>query len=253
MIKGVLLDLSGVLYVGQQIVPGALKALARLREAGLPVRYLTNTSRSTGGTIYTKLSGMGFDISINEIFTAPLAIRRYLETHQLRPYLVVHPDLTPEFAGFSQTEPNAVVLGDAGHAFTYPRLNEAFRVLLTGAPLLAVGNNRYFQEAEGLSLDAGPFLKALEYAANTQGIILGKPAKEFFHSAVDSLNCLPQEVIMVGDDAKADVEGALKAGLQGVLVKTGKYHPGDEATIQPPGTVLQNNIEEAVDWVLNSS
>lgn len=251
MIKGILLDLSGVLYVGKQRLPGALKALALLRGTGLPVRYLTNTSRSTGRTIHAKLLAMGFNISLEEIFTAPLAIRRYLQIHQLRPYLVIHPDLMPEFADFSQTAPNAVVLGDAGHAFTYQRLNDAFQVLLTGAPLLATGDNRYFQEAEGLSLDAGPFLKALEYAANIQGIVLGKPAKDFFHSAVESLGCLPQETVMVGDDAKADVEGALKAGLQAMLVKTGKYRPGDETTIQEPGTVLQENIEMAVGWILN--
>jgi len=145
-IRGVLLDLSGVLYVGSGAVPGAPEALARLRGAGLPLRFITNTTRSTRKAIGEKLRRLGFEIEDDEIFTAPSAVRAYLAEHGLRPQLLIHPGLEPEFDEVDQHDPNAVVLGDAGEAFDYVHLNRAFRLLVDGAPLIAMGDNRYFAE-----------------------------------------------------------------------------------------------------------
>ncbi|MEJ2061412.1 MAG: TIGR01458 family HAD-type hydrolase, partial [Gammaproteobacteria bacterium] len=174
----------------------------------------------------------------------------YLQAHHLCPYLLVHPALESEFADMPGAAPDAVVLGDAGHDFTYERLNQAFRLLMAGAPLLAMGDNRYFREAEGLSLDIGPFKAALEYAADKQAVVLGKPAKAFFLEAVAALGCGPAETVMVGDDAPADVGGALRAGLSGILVRTGKYQSGDEARVGEPGAVVVDDIAGAVDWIV---
>ncbi len=251
-IRGVLLDLSGVLYVGSAAVPGAPEALARLRETGLPLRFITNTTRSTRQAIGEKLRRLGFEIEDDEIFTAPSAVRAYLAEHGLRPQLLIHPGLEPEFAEVDQYDPNAVVLGDAGEAFDYARLNRAFRLLMGGAPLIAMGDNRYFAEDGGLSLDIGPFVRALEYAADTEAVVLGKPAEAFFHSAVDALGCSPAEAVMVGDDAISDVEGALEAGLQAVLVKTGKYRENDETRIGREGAGLAEDFPAWVETLIES-
>ena len=85
-----------------------------------------------------------------------------------------------------------------------------------------------FREAGRLSLDVGPFVAALEYAAGVEAIVVGKPAPAFFHAAVADLGLPPGEVLMIGDDVEADVLGAIAAGLQGVLVRTGKFEPADE-------------------------
>ena len=230
-IRGVLLDLSGVLSVGDRALPGAPDAVARLQSSGMPVRYITNTTRSPRAAIHRMLTRMSFTIPQAEIFTVPGAVRAVLQRDGLMPLLIIHPDLEPEFADLPGDEPDAVVLGDAGDSFTYERLNRAFRLLMDGAPLLAMGNNRYFREADGLSLDIGPFLKALEYAAGVQGTVLGKPSADFFRAAVADMGLEPGEVLMVGDDVEADVQGALDAGLQACLVTTGKYRPGDEGRI----------------------
>lgn len=251
-VKGVLLDLSGVLYIGDRRLSGAREALARLQASGLPLAYLTNTTRQTRERIQSKLAKMGFVVPEEAIFTAPRAVRAHIESHDLTPLLLIHPGLEPEFADLVGSNPDVVVLGDAGDAFTYQALNRAFRLLMTGAPLIAMGNNRYFQEPEGLSLDIGPFLAALEYGADAKGLVLGKPAPEFFHAAVDSLGCRREEVIMIGDDALADVEGALKAGLQAILVRTGKYRPGDEDRIGAPGAILADDFPTAVDLILRA-
>ncbi|HEY6837639.1 MAG TPA: HAD-IA family hydrolase, partial [Geobacteraceae bacterium] len=129
-------------------------------------------------------------------------------------------------------------------------LNRAFRLLREGAPLLATGRTRYFQGEEGLDLDAGPFVTLLEYAAETEALVLGKPSERFFLDAVAELGLQPEETVMVGDDAASDVGGALNAGLRAILVKTGKYRPGDEARIGRPGAAVVGDVAEAVATIL---
>jgi HAD superfamily hydrolase (TIGR01458 family) len=251
MIEGVLVDLSGVLYVGKDEVPGAHEALGRLKKSALPVRYVTNTSRSTTEAIREKLRGFGFDIEERELLTAPHVVATYLRQHGLRPFLLIHPGLEPEFAEFQTENPNAVVLGDAGDVFSYDNLNRAFRLLLEeGAKLISMGDNHYFMESEGLSLDIGPFIKALEYAADTKALILGKPSEDFFTAAVKDLGCPADRAVMIGDDILSDIGGALHAGLQGILVKTGKYREGDEMKLDNRNFDLVKDIGEAVTLIL---
>ncbi len=163
---------------------------------------------------------------------------------------MIHPNLKAEFAEFGEGPYNAVLVGDGGEAFTYERLNCAFRLLLEGAPLLAMGNNRYFKERDGFSLDVGPFVTALEYAADVRATILGKPAPDFFRAAIADLGCKADEVMMVGDDVAADVIGAVSAGLQGVLVKTGKYRPGDENQLKSTNANVLADVTAAIDWII---
>lgn len=143
------------------------------------------------------------------------------------------------------------MIGDAGKGFTYQSLNNAFRVLVGGAPFLALARNRSFRDADGeLSLDAGAFVAALEYATGRKAIVLGKPSRDFFHAAVESLGCVEQEAVMVGDDAEFDVAAAIKAGLSGILVRTGKYQTGVEREFAPHPTAVVDDLAAAVDWIL---
>lgn len=249
MIEGVLLDLSGVLYVGSESLPGAHAAIRRLDEANVPVRFVTNTTRSPRRAILDKLARMQFSISDETLFTAPQAAAAYVRKHGLHPSMLIHPDLRDEFAEHAPADWDAVLVGDAGAEFTYENLNTAFRLVFNGAPLLAMGYNKYFKETEGFSLDIGPFVAALEFAAGAQAKVLGKPAPEFFEAAVSDLGCKPAHAVMVGDDAEADVGGAIAAGLQGILVRTGKYRDGDEDSIDSHAITV-DDIGAAVDWIL---
>ncbi|HBG07996.1 MAG: hydrolase [Geobacteraceae bacterium GWC2_58_44] len=251
MIKGILLDLSGTLHVGDTPIPGAVSAVRRLQKVGIPLRCVTNTSRKTRNTLHHDLGRMEFDIALEQIFTAPLAVRRYLERHGLRPYLLVHRNLVPEYQGLSRENPDAVVVGDAEDDFTYRNMNQAFRLLKGGARLLATGRTRCFEGAEGLELDAGPFVAALEYAAETSAIVLGKPATGFFLAAAAELGLPPSECVMVGDDAEYDIAAALALGFKGMLVQTGKYREGDEAKI-PRDFMLAKDIAAAVEELIIS-
>jgi HAD superfamily hydrolase (TIGR01458 family) len=233
-------------------IPGAVGAVARLREAGLHIRFVSNTTRSTKQAILDQLDRLGIAIGSDELFTPAQAARDWLNQHHRSPYLLVHPDLIPEFHDLASGSGKAVVVGDAGEAFDYLTLNNAFRALIEGAELLALAPNRTFKDADGkLSLDAGPFVAALEFATQQRAIVLGKPSSAFFLSALASMNCPKEEAVMVGDDAETDVAGALQSGLgHALLVRTGKYRPGDEDRFKPPSTATVADISAAVDWII---
>jgi len=230
-VKGLLIDLAGVLYVGGEAVPGALEAMQRLRASGLPLCFITNTSRTPRDRIVQQLQRMGFEIHADEILTAASAARKLVLQRGLRPHYLVHPDMAEEM-GESAADPDAVVLGDAGEHFTYDNLNAAFRLLMKepSVPLMAMAKNRYFKEAEGLSLDMGGFVSALEFAAGVTAEVVGKPAPAFFNAALNSVGLTADEVLMIGDDLHDDIGGAQACGIAGVLVRTGKYRPEDEET-----------------------
>ena len=251
-INGVLVDLAGVVYQGEALLPGAIAALNRLKKHLPHVRFLTNTTRSTRQSLVDRLRRLGLPIDESEVFSAPHAARQLLEQRGLRPLLLVHPNLLPEFEGLSTQGPNAVVLGDVGTSLTYDGLNQAFRLLMEGAPLICMGRNRYFREASGLSLDAGPFAAALEYASGVKAEIVGKPDPEFFHLALNDLACSAAEAVMIGDDVHDDVCGVVAAGLRGILVRTGKYRPGDEKQLTPPDATVADDLAAAVEQILAS-
>ncbi|MCY1280416.1 Ribonucleotide monophosphatase NagD [compost metagenome] len=245
MLQAVLLDISGVLHEDDRPLPGAVEAVAALQRKGYPLRLLTNTSRTGKAAIHRQLSGMGFAVRPEQIFSAPQAVLHRVRELGLRPYCLIHPNLEEEFADLLDLpEPDAVVLGDAELRFDYPHLDRAFRLLIEGAPLICMGDNRYFRRAGALHLDAGPFVRALEYAAGSSALVLGKPNAAFFASALDDLGVPARATLMIGDDVVADVIGALDAGLHACLVQTGKYRPGDEQ--QASGAWLAADLADAV-------
>lgn len=248
-IGGVLLDIGGVLYVGNRTIIGARTALDGLRDAGLALRFITNTTSSPKRAVLEKLARMGFAIKPNELFTPAAAARDWLAARDLTPWLLVAEPLLEDFPE-PRDEPNAVVIGDAGPGFTYERLNEAFRMIMKGAPLIALAKNRYFMQPDGLTLDAGAFVAALEFAAQVEATVLGKPAPGFFAAALAVMDCKAGDAVMIGDDWESDVNGAIASGLGGILVKTGKYTGGDEAKLHP-GALVAEDIAEAVETILN--
>ena len=130
-----------------------------------------------------------------------------------------------DFAGLEEDDgdPQAVIVGDLGDRFDYAVLNRAFRMLIGGAELVALQKNRYWLREDGLSLDVGPFVAALEYAAGREAYVVGKPAAGFFAGILSELGLPARAAVMVGDDVETDIGGALAAGLDAVLVETGKY------------------------------
>jgi HAD superfamily hydrolase (TIGR01458 family) len=227
-VAGLLVDLDGTLYVGGEPVEGAREAIGKLKASGLLIRYVTNTTRKPRREVLEHLLSLGFEVEEAEIFTPARAAASLIGDKSCFP--LVDESLLEDLEGIRLTEdrPDHVLVGDLGEGFTYDRLNAAFRCLMNGAELIALQSNRYWRREDGLALDAGPFVAALEYASGKNATVVGKPEEGFFRLALEDLGLGSDEVAMVGDDAEADVAGAQAAGLTGILVRTGKYRPGVE-------------------------
>ncbi len=235
-----LFDLDGTLYQGDAAIPGAPELIARLRQEGAGFRFVTNTTSRPRSAIVARLRGYGFAVAEDEVFTALLAgarVAREMGCTSLLP--LVTAAACADLDGFRLVggtaggraqpvpagAPDAVIVGDIGPLWSFDLVQQAFTALMGGARLIALSRDRYWMSANGLTLDCGAFVAALEYASGAESVLAGKPSPAFYHAAVAGLGLEPgaAEVIMVGDDLRSDVGGAQRAGYHGYLVRTGKF------------------------------
>lgn len=248
-VDAVLIDLDGVLYVGEAPVPGAIEAIEWLRDEGIPFRCVTNTTRRSRSAVAARLHDLGFTIPEAWCFTPAMAAVRRLDEEEIPAcHLVATGDVCRDFeeSGIRLDERSApcVVAGDAGDRWTYESMNRAFRLLIGGARLLALERDRYWRDADGLALSAGPFVAALEYAAGVAAEVVGKPSPAFFRLALADLGVAAERTVMVGDDVATDIGGAKAAGLAAFLVRTGKYRPDTLAAASVPPDRVMDSIAE---------
>jgi len=251
-IRGFLIDLDGVMYTGDQAIQGAREAIDLLMDRNYTFRFVSNTTRKCRNTIAAQLSSRGFRIPVEYIFTPPLAAISYLEhANKNHCYLLTTGDVYRDFedAGISNTgnQVNFVIIGDAGDKITYDSLNTAFRYLMKGADLIALEKDRYWMAPDGLSLSAGPFVQALEFASGKTATIIGKPSKTFFELALRDMGLCADQVAMIGDDILTDIGGAHTVGMQGILVRTGKYRKEDVDNARVKPAFVINSIAQLQD------
>jgi HAD superfamily hydrolase (TIGR01458 family) len=242
--RAYLLDLDGTLYAGGAALPGATAAVASLRNQGIPHRLVTNTTSRSRAMLVQRLRSYGFEVSTEEVFTATVAAHALATTaghRRVAPFIAeaALEDLGElELVGGTSglpvgPNPQAVLVGDLGERWTYTLLQEAFEYLMSGAELIAVSRDRYWLRDDRLVLDAGPFVASLEFASGKNALVAGKPSPAFYAAALRSMGLAPStSTAMIGDDLWSDVEGAQLAGLQGWLVRSGKYR---EAALHASG------------------
>lgn len=252
-----LLDLDGVLYEGDRPIPGAAETVAWLANHDVPHLFLTNTTSRPRAALVEKLARIGIQANVDQLLTPPVAAARWLHEHAAGPVALFVPEATrAEFTGLPVAADNAqtasaVVVGDMGKGWDFRTLNRAFGLLMHDPrpPLVALGLTRYWQAPDGLRLDTGPFVRALEYAAGVEAVVMGKPATPFFDAAAEILGTQPEHAVMVGDDIRGDIEGAQGAGLRSVLVRTGKFRPPDlELGVHPDDVI--DSVAQLPDWWL---
>jgi HAD superfamily hydrolase (TIGR01458 family) len=224
-VQALLIDLDGVLYVEDEPIAGAREAVERLRATGLTLRFVTNTTARSRARTRRKLTDLGFGVGEAELVTpAALAVAHCVRHGLERAALLMNDEVKEDFAALAETDDaQVVVVGDLGDGFGYDVLNRAFRQLMDGAELIALQKNRYWLRSDGLALDVGPFVAALEYAAAREAYVVGKPARAFFDEVLREALVDAGTAAMIGDDVESDIGGAMRAGLAGILVRTGKF------------------------------
>ncbi|EDQ92934.1 uncharacterized protein MONBRDRAFT_13731, partial [Monosiga brevicollis MX1] len=221
--KAVFVDISGTLLVGNAALPGAIDALARLKQ-NYTVRLVTNTSKESQRAIYERLTTLGFAVEPSEVFTSLAATRALLLRDQRRCFFIIPPATEEDFADVPRDSPDTVVLGLAPDSFDYATLDTGFQILRQpDARLIAINTSRFYATPSGVHIAAGAFVRALEYAANVSAHVVGKPSAEFFRAAAASCHLDVESCVMIGDDTGDDFEGAMRAGLRAMLVATGRF------------------------------
>src|SRR5438094_7367180 len=241
----ILLDTDGVLHVSGAPIPGAVDAVRRLREAGHRIRFITNSTTASRAQLLDRVRSMGVELDDGELQTTGSVAARVLAGKRV--LALTMPGILDDLDGLELVgmDAEAVLIGGAdegeetGRVFSYLNLNRAFHELDAGAELFCLHKNKWWQTADGARLDAGMFVAGLEYAADTEATVLGKPSSAYFGAALEALDAEPSLTWMVGDDIDGDIEGASNHGLRTVLVRTGKFRPDDveRSRTQPDGIV----------------
>jgi HAD superfamily hydrolase (TIGR01458 family) len=237
-VDGLLIDLDGTIYNDSQPVPGAMDTIAWLHTLKIPFRFITNTTMKSRTTLQQKLLRMGIEVKENEIFSAAYAGSLYVrQTYSAACHLLLLDDAKKDYQGLESDSEFAdyVIVGDLGDKISFDKLNKAFRCLINGADLIALQKNRFWMSDQGYTLDAGAFVALLEYAANKEAILIGKPDRAFFDLVLRDLGLKADEVVMIGDDIESDIAGAKAIGMRAALVQTGKFRTEDlaRADVQP--------------------
>jgi HAD superfamily hydrolase (TIGR01458 family) len=251
----ILLDVDGVLHVSGEPIAGAAAAVRRLRDAGHRLRFVTNSTTRSRAQLAAQLKAMGIDVDESELQTTG-----GVAAHELagkRVLALTMPGILDDLDGIQLVGMNvdSVLVGGAdegeetGRVFSYLNLNRAFHELRAGADLYCLHKNRWWQTGDGPRLDGGAFVAALEYAADTEATVLGKPSPRYFEAALAALDAHPELTWMIGDDLEGDIVGAHNYGIRTILVRTGKFLPDEveRSRLQPEGIV--SSIAQVPDWL----
>ncbi len=255
-VRGLLLDLDGVIVSAGEAVPGSVDAVAELERRGMSYRIVTNTSLVSRRSLSRLAATLGNDIPPKRFQSALSASAAHAaQRFPGQPlYVLASADARTEFEGqrlLSNEEAArpgaraaAVIVGDSPEELSYANLNVAFRLVRGGARLIGMHRNAWWLTPDGPTLDSGAYVTGLEFASGVRAQIIGKPAPAFFSLAVDALRreasdrgsrLRRSEIAMVGDDARTDVLAGQRAGLRGVLVLTGKHGLADLAPVNGHG------------------
>ena len=254
----ILLDIDGVLHVSGVPIPGAVDAVARLREQGHALRFVTNNSTRPRAQLADELRELGFDLEDDELQTTPRAAARELAGKRV--LALVMGAILPDLEGIELVgdRADAVLLGgcdettEPNQVFSWMNLGRAFAELQMGAELYCLHKNKWWQTSRGPLLDAGAFVAGLEYATGVDATILGKPSPAYFAAALDALGAQPELTWMVTDDLEADVRGAQGFGMRTALVRTGKFRPETLETSGLVPEIVLSSLAHFPEWLERS-
>lgn len=226
----VLCDLVGTVYTSEDVIPGALAAIDRLRSQGHLLRFITNTDSKSSTNLLNDVTEKGVGVGPDELFTPVTAAAALIRTNpDARVLAMTTSEVAEQLAEDLNVVPDLpathVVVGDVRPRLNYDLLNLAYGALVVGAELVALQREPYFLSGGRRQLDTGAVVAALEFASGTPATVVGKPNPMFVSLALRSLGATVDlgNVWMVGDDRFSDVAVGRAAGINTVLVRTGKY------------------------------
>lgn len=236
-----LFDLDGVIYLGDEAIPGAVESVNRLYERDKELRFLTNDPRPERRTVARKLRGLGIDARQGEVVTSGWATARYLSQRDVTTAAVVGSDglrteLREEGIEVTDDDPESVVVG-ASEATSYRDVRRAARHVHGGATFVGTNPDGSFPTPDGPAPGAGAIVRAVEAAAGTEPTVVGKPEPLMFEMALAGTDDETKAVV-VGDNPATDVLGAHRAGLTGIMVAEDELTAASARDFQQPDVTI---------------
>ena len=247
---GIVCDLDGVVYRGDEPVEGSPAAIEALRGAGMRVLFCTNNAGPTLGEYVAKLEGMGIRCEEEDLVTSSVVAAEVVaaERPSARAVVVGGPGLHEALQqrGISETDGDAdVVVVGRDTAFSYDDMARAATAVRAGASFYATNDDATYPDRSGELPGAGAIVAGIEVAAGTRARVLGKPHRPMMEAA---LRRLPQgvELAMVGDRPETDLDGARAMGWKTVLVLSGVTDAAAAARVSPQPDVIVDRLASLV-------
>lgn len=252
--RGYAFDLDGTLYLGDELIEGADRAIAVLRAAGARVVFVTNKPLETTADYARKLTRLGIPAEASDVISAIDALVLYLtRTHPgARLLAVAEPVLVRELeqAGFTVTQDpleTDVVVVSFDRTFDYDKLTRAYQAVKAGAVIVATNPDPYCPTPDGGLPDCAAMLAAIEACTGaTAEAIVGKPSIHMAEAFLDRLGVAAHEAAMVGDRLLTDVTMGLNAGMASVLVMSGATTPQQLADIPVTPTFVIDDVRNLI-------
>jgi len=252
-ITHLIVDMDGVLYRGENPLPGLREFFAFLREHRLPFILATNNSSHTPQEYVERLARMGVQVSPHEVLTSGQAAARTL-ARQHPPGTRVHVFGSPALRaamleeGFALADEDVkVVVASLDRDVTYDKLKRATLLIRGGAAFVATNLDPTLPTDEGLVPGTGSLIAALQTASGVKPLAIGKPEPAMFHLALAHMGASAETTATIGDRADTDILGGQRAGLITICVLSGSSSRA-EAEAAGPDFIFEGLVDLLAAW-----
>jgi 4-nitrophenyl phosphatase len=254
-VRHLLIDLDGVLYVGDESLVGAQELIDRLRRSGITFRLVTNNATRTPAQYVAKLAAMGIRVAEDEVFTSALATALFLRKQRgvQTAYIIGEQGLLQALQGdglvLEDERPDWVIVG-LDRRLTYEKLTTAAIAIRNGARFVGTNPDRSLPTERGLAPGNGAILAALTAATGVQPTVIGKPEPLMLELAMSQLGGTLEDTVMLGDRLDTDIQGAQALGIPSILVLTGVSTRADlESSRVQPSLVVDDLADLLRYWM----
>ena len=258
MKQGFLLDMDGVIYSGNQLIPGAAEFVKELQERDIPYLFMTNNSQRTRRDVVNKLAGIGIETQEEHVFTSAIATALFLERQKPNgtAYVLGEGGLLTSLHkhGYSlvRSNPDYVIVGE-GRNFTLEMVNQAVDMILGGAKLIATNLDPSPKKKGWDNLGIRAVVRMLEEAAGVSAFSVGKPSPVMMRAARKRIGLSTSETTIIGDTMTTDIIGGIQMGYNTILSLAGVTRR-EEIKDYPyqPNLIVENLADLNLDEYLES-
>jgi 4-nitrophenyl phosphatase len=254
-IRNLIIDMDGVLYLGDQPMPGLCAFFGLLEDQSIRYQLVTNNSTLTPEMYVEKLARMGVTVQVSEILTSSLGVAHYLSSRYprgSRVYAIGEEGLMDALqkAGLvlSHRQPVAVVVG-LDRDITYAKLRQAALLIRSGVPFVATNPDTTLPVPEGQVPGSGTIVAAVVAATDRQPLCIGKPEPLLMEQAMQRMDALPEGTAAIGDRPETDILSAQRAGILSILALSGATDSARLDTFDiHPDIVVQDIQTLTAEW-----